>query len=718
MMRRNGLLALIIGWVLACVVISPASAQRRGEMVLVGEPTVDGAFISVPVRFNHVNPLSIVPLGAVNFSVDEPAAELSVTRESKLPHALVMVVSVGFGSDTNLIQATLRAYTDVYIKNGDAVALVIVDERGVTITESANVAQLADAISAIRSGASYPRIDSGVRAAVDWLNEQPDTHVKMGLLVASYLNANEDKTTSAAFAGVGVPLHVVQAHTYRQTSTTALREMSAATGGLFIDNLEGLFTTGIPARASASLKVLYDAMAATRDVFTVRYRATSTALVTEPSVTLKAQLTLTEALTTTFTYQRVFTPPTLTFSQQTIAPIRRPTIGPAGLVFDVESYAISTRVVFNDNVPRRILSLQLEVIDQNTGQMRQSSIEVNPQQESSGAYRVNWSLVDFIEPRGYYPVVLRITATDELGLTAVAEQQAAVTVADLPATATFTPSATFTPTRTPTHTLTPVVSATPTPPPSQGGGLSASLSAPTPFAPPSSGGVGGDGVPTPLVWILGGLAALFALISLLLLVALRRARRAKAGTEGDAAVVGLSLMDIPTPVPDDKQVADEFSFQRPTQIYGRLLVKSGLPAGEVLVSAEEFVIGRKLDSDVHYRIDKPFISPRHCLITHKRGRFTIKDLNSKNGVFVNGERIQADRDVIVPIGSEVAITQNVVFELWDPNTVVKVDYQGENIRSSRVTEDTAQNTGTQSRLTATTAGYDDSEPIDDDYSPV
>jgi len=713
-MRRIVVLAALL--LLLWAAPSSYAQQQSGEVVLVGEPIVNGDIISVSARFKDIDPLNLAGLGAVSFSVSEPAADLQLTRDSSLSHSVVILVSAGFGSDLNLIQSTLRAYTDSYVKNGDSVLMAVVDARGMSLTETNTPAQLADAISAIRMSSSYPNLNDIVVPAIDWLKTQPADHVPFGLLVASYLNVNEDLTTAAAFAGVGVPLHVVQAHTYRQSATTAMRVMSSKTGGLFFDNLSGLYSQGFPARASAGLKVLYDGLAATRDVFTVQYRATNTTLVTQPQVTLTVQLTLTQTVSTPYTYQRAFESPTLTFSQQTIAPIRRPSLAPTGMLFDVEAYAITTRVAFPDNVPRRIVSLQLEVTDEQTGLILQSSIEVNPQQDSGGAYRVNWVLVDFIEPGRLYSVRLKVTATDELGLTASAEQQAAVSVAALPATATPTITPTFTPSLTPTFTRTPTLAATLLP--SQGGlPLVANQ---TPGAPPNGfggGGGSGDGAPGGLVWFLGGLAAVFAVLSLVLLVALARARRPRATTQGDAAVVGLSLMDIPTPAPDDKQAAP-LSFNRPSQIYGRLLVKRGLPAGEILITSEDFVIGRKEDSDVHYRVDKPFVTPRHCQITHKRGRFMVRDLNSKNGTYVNGERIQPDRDVIVPIGSEIAITQNVVFELWDPNTVVKVDYQGDSLRSTRVTDDSAFNTGAGSRVTGLSTAVDDYEPIDDTYSPV
>lgn len=707
-------LAVLITALLA-LFAAPTHAQTRGQVLLYDDPTVEGDRISVPVYFEGVNPLSLVGLSAVSFSVNEPAADLSLEREARLGHSLVILVPIGFGSDVDLIQSTLRAYTSAYVQPDDRVLMLTLDGRGLTRTETSTPAELADAINALRASSGYPLLAQAIPDALEWLEAAPDDHVPLALVVASYLNSGEDRTTSAAFAGAGYPLHVVQAHTFRQTSTTPMQQMAANTGGLFIDNLRGIFSQGAPPTASASLKVLYDALAATRDVFTVSYRAISTALDTEPDVTLTVQLSLTQAVSVDFVYERAFQPPIAAFSQQTIAPIRRPSSGPTGLVFDNEAQPVNVRVTFPDNVPRRVVSLQLEVIDANTGTVLQSATGVNPQQDTSGAYRIDWPLVDFIEPGRSYPVRLRVTATDELGLTASAEQQAAVTVAALPPTATPTPTATFTPSPTPRATATPDAteadSGVVVPP------LTTGQSTPSSPTPPT---VAPSDTPDTLVGILAGLAVGLAVVVVLLIAALIRARSRPAATqtEGDAATVGLSLMDMPTPLPDAPAVDPLNMEQGRNTIYGRLLVKRGLPAGEVLLIREEFTVGRKADADVHYQIDKPFVSPRHCVIIHKRGRFTIRDLNSKNGTFVNGERLQPDRDVIVPIGSEVAITQNVVFELWDKDTIVKVDYQGEAVRSTRITQESGVKTNTGTRTGSTVGGDFDGEPIDDDYSPV
>ena len=106
------------------------------------------------------------------------------------------------------------------------------------------------------------------------------------------------------------------------------------------------------------------------------------------------------------------------------------------------------------------------------------------------------------------------------------------------------------------------------------------------------------------------------------------------------------------------------------------------------------------------------------MIIHRNGRFAIPDLKAKNGVFVNGERIPIERDVIVPIGSEVSITQNIVVELWDPTTVVN---RNTTRMGSTVTQTQhSQVTGTE-HLFRPMLGIryvDDDEEVGDDYSPL
>jgi hypothetical protein len=108
-------------------------------------------------------------------------------------------------------------------------------------------------------------------------------------------------------------------------------------------------------------------------------------------------------------------------------------------------------------------------------------------------------------------------------------------------------------------------------------------------------------------------------------------------------------------------------------LYGRLYVLRGLEESEIPITCEEFIIGRASDDMCDYGIDRPYVSPRHCAVTFRSGAFIIKDLGSKNGTYVNGERLPREREVIVPVGSEVEITKNIALEIWDPETVVDVD---------------------------------------------
>src|SRR5690606_19134814 len=150
-----------------------------------------------------------------------------------------------------------------------------------------------------------------------------------------------------------------------------------------------------------------------------------------------------------------------------------------------------------------------------------------------------------------------------------------------------------------------------------------------------------------------------------------------------------SYMDMPTPLPTGDT---EPPGPAEKHTLGRLIVKRGLPPQEIPVDMPQYVIGRKAGEGINLAIDAPFISPRHCMITYRNNRFFIRDLGSKNGTFVNGERIQPERDTIVPNGSEVEITRQVVFELWDPDTVVRVDYQMDDARTERLNSTNVRST--------------------------
>jgi len=69
-----------------------------------------------------------------------------------------------------------------------------------------------------------------------------------------------------------------------------------------------------------------------------------------------------------------------------------------------------------------------------------------------------------------------------------------------------------------------------------------------------------------------------------------------------------------------------------------LKVLEGSSAGKLLpVNVPTFFIGR--GDDCHLRPNSSMISRRHCAIAIKEGRVAVHEFGSKNGTFINGERV-------------------------------------------------------------------------------
>ncbi|QDU54608.1 FHA domain-containing protein [Aeoliella mucimassa] len=84
----------------------------------------------------------------------------------------------------------------------------------------------------------------------------------------------------------------------------------------------------------------------------------------------------------------------------------------------------------------------------------------------------------------------------------------------------------------------------------------------------------------------------------------------------------------------------------------KLIVLAGAKQGtEIPLKREKFVIGRA--SDCTLRAGSEAISRHHCAITRVDGGLTVRDLGSRNGTYVNGEKI--DGETSLNHGDEIRV---------------------------------------------------------------
>jgi pSer/pThr/pTyr-binding forkhead associated (FHA) protein len=76
----------------------------------------------------------------------------------------------------------------------------------------------------------------------------------------------------------------------------------------------------------------------------------------------------------------------------------------------------------------------------------------------------------------------------------------------------------------------------------------------------------------------------------------------------------------------------------------QLVVASGSKAGQVIpITAPKFIIGRA--EDCHLKPRSELISRYHCAVISEDGYVAIRDLGSKNGIYLNGERVSMEHEL-------------------------------------------------------------------------
>jgi len=94
----------------------------------------------------------------------------------------------------------------------------------------------------------------------------------------------------------------------------------------------------------------------------------------------------------------------------------------------------------------------------------------------------------------------------------------------------------------------------------------------------------------------------------------------------------------------------------------KLVVSKGKHAGrEIPISIPKFFVGRA--EDCQLRVHSELVSRHHCVFVVEEGFVAVRDFHSKNGTFVNGDRITpevelkpGDRVQVGPLEFEVQIS--------------------------------------------------------------
>ena len=118
---------------------------------------------------------------------------------------------------------------------------------------------------------------------------------------------------------------------------------------------------------------------------------------------------------------------------------------------------------------------------------------------------------------------------------------------------------------------------------------------------------------------------------------------------------GTSVFHVDAPAPTSGDTApvqvDADAVQRLQPDHALLVVRRGPNAGaRFLLDQDVTTAGRHPDSDIF--LDDVTVSRRHARVERDGGTFTIRDVGSLNGTYVNKERIDA---AVLADGDEVQV---------------------------------------------------------------
>jgi len=102
--------------------------------------------------------------------------------------------------------------------------------------------------------------------------------------------------------------------------------------------------------------------------------------------------------------------------------------------------------------------------------------------------------------------------------------------------------------------------------------------------------------------------------------------------------------------------------------FGRLVCLNGPETGqEIVLDQEIMAVGRAVDAEV--RLEDPYASRQHAEILRLEHGYQVRDLQSKNGVLVNGQRLAPGGTAWLSEGAEIQFA-STRFRFYDPAATV------------------------------------------------
>lgn len=102
--------------------------------------------------------------------------------------------------------------------------------------------------------------------------------------------------------------------------------------------------------------------------------------------------------------------------------------------------------------------------------------------------------------------------------------------------------------------------------------------------------------------------------------------------------------------------------------FGKLVCLNGPRAGQEFELDQDIInVGRS--ADVHIRLDDQFASRHHAEIRHIENAYQVHDMQSKNGVVVDGRRLPGGGSAWLSDGMEVQFA-STRFRFYDPSATV------------------------------------------------